>query len=324
MPFRVKNIPDFLFPDEQLYMSQTTSPSKGLVIAAFTALYLVWGSTYTAILIGLESFPPLMLAGLRFLVAGTILYFLFRLRGEKTPSISSIGQISVGGFLMLVIGTGSVAWVEQYIASGLAAIIVASTPLWFVILDRREWHVNFSNRWVLLGLVTGFAGVLMLFADGDSVSFAGDRMKTISFFVLVAGTIAWTIGSLYSKYRDSGASAGMKAAFQMLSAGTISLLLSWVTGETDTFSTDAVNWKSLVALGYLITFGSLIGFMAYVWLLSVRSATLVGTYAYVNPVVAVFLGWLVASERITNFQIAALAIILSGVILVAMAKRVAK
>lgn len=305
-------------------MSQTTSPSKGLIIAAFAALYLVWGSTYTAILIGLESFPPLMLAGIRFLIAGIILYILFRSKGEKTPSLASIGQISVGGFLMLVIGTGTVAWVEQYIASGLAAIIVASTPLWFVLLDKREWHSNFNNRWVLMGLITGFAGVLMLFADGGSVSFTGDRMKMISFFVLVVGTISWTIGSLYSKYRESGASTGMKAAFQMLSAGTISLLLSGISGEMRSFNPDAVSWQSVVALGYLITFGSLIGFMAYVWLLSVRSATLVGTYAYVNPVVAVFLGWLIANERITNFQIAALAIILGGVILVALAKRVGK
>lgn len=305
-------------------MPQTTSPSKGLIIAAFAALYIIWGSTYTAILIAIESFPPLMMAGLRFLVAGLILFTWFRIKGEPTPSLSSIGQISVGGLLMLFIGTGSVAWVEQYIASGLAAIIVASTPLWFVILDKREWQANFNNRWVLLGLLVGFVGVLTLFADGESVSFSGDRMKLISFFVLVAGTISWAIGSLYSKYRQSESSTGMKAAFQMLSAGSCSLLVSWFSGEINQFDPVKVSWQAVAALGYLITMGSLVGYMAYVWLLSVRSATLVGTYAYVNPVVAVFLGWLIAGEIISGLQIAALAVILGGVILITLAKRSVK
>ena len=305
-------------------MSQKTTPSKGLIIAAFAALYIIWGSTYTAIVIAIESFPPLLMAGLRFLVAGFILFTYCRIKGEKVPALSSIGQISVGGILMLFVGTGAVAWVEQYIASGLAAIIVASTPLWFVILDKREWSVNFSNRWILLGLLVGFAGVLTLFADGKSVSISGDRLKLISFFVLIAGTISWAVGSLYSKYRATEGSTGMKAAFQMLSAGTCSLLVSGVSGEFARFDPGHVSWQAITALAYLITMGSLVGYLAYIWLLSVRSATLVGTYAYVNPVVAVFLGWLIAGEIISGLQIAALTVILVGVILVTLAKRAGK
>lgn len=302
-------------------MSNTTAPNKALIIAAFAALYIIWGSTYAAILLAIESFPPLMMAGLRFLIAGLILYTWCRVRGEATPALSSIGQISIGGLLMLFIGTGAVAWVEQYIPSGLAAIIVASTPLWFVLLDKREWKFNFSNRWVLFGLLIGFVGVTLLFADGDAVNLSGDNMKLISFFVLTAGTISWAIGSLYSKYSKPVSSTGMKAAFQMLAAGVCSLLVSWISGEMDKFDPQAVSGKSVAALAYLISMGSLVGYMAYVWLLSVRSATLVGTYAYVNPVVAVFLGWLVAGESLSTLQIVALGIILGGVILVAMARQ---
>ncbi len=307
-------------------MSHTTIDrpvaNKALVIAAFAALYIIWGSTYTAILIALESFPPLLLAGIRFLIAGTLLYIYFRIKGESTPSLKSIGQISVGGILMLFVGTGAVAWVEQYITSGLAAIIVASTPLWFVILDKREWHLNFHNRWVLAGLLIGFVGVLTLFADGASISFSGDRMKLISFFVLIVGTISWAVGSLYSKYRKIEGSTGMKAAFQMLSAGCCSILASTVSGEINGFDASAVSWPAIWAMVYLITMGSLVGFMAYVWLLTVRSATLVGTYAYVNPVVAVFLGWVVAGEIISALQVVALLVILGGVILVTLAKSI--
>lgn len=302
-------------------MSNTTTPNKALIIAAFAALYIIWGSTYAAILLAIESFPPLMMAGLRFLIAGLILYTWCRVRGEATPALPSIGQISIGGLLMLFIGTGAVAWVEQYIPSGLAAIIVASTPLWFVLLDKREWKFNFSNRWVLFGLLIGFVGVTLLFADGDAVNLSGDNMKLISFFVLTAGTISWAIGSLYSKYSKPVSSTGMKAAFQMLAAGVCSLLVSWISGEMDKFDPQAVSGKSVAALAYLISMGSLVGYMAYVWLLSVRSATLVGTYAYVNPIVAVFLGWLVAGESLSSLQIVALGVILGGVILVAMARQ---
>lgn len=315
-----------VWPLEKHIMSHTTidrpAANKALVIAAFAALYIIWGSTYTAILIALESFPPLLLAGIRFLIAGSILYVYFRIKGEATPTLRSIGQISVGGILMLFVGTGAVAWVEQYITSGLAAIIVASTPLWFVILDKREWHLNFRNRWVLAGLLIGFAGVLTLFADGASISFSGDRMKLISFFVLIVGTISWAVGSLYSKYRKIEGSTGMKAAFQMLSAGCCSILASTVSGEINGFDASAVSWSAIWAMVYLITMGSLVGFMAYVWLLTVRSATLVGTYAYVNPVVAVFLGWVVAGEIISALQVVALLVILGGVILVTLAKSI--
>jgi len=295
-------------------------PSKAMVIAAFAALYIIWGSTYTAILIAIREVPPLLMAGIRFSVAGLLLYLYLRIKGESTPRPATIGKISVGGFLMLFIGTGSVAWVEQYISSGLAAIIVASTPLWFVLLDKREWKNNFSSKWVLFGLLIGFAGILTLFSDKDAFSFKGNQMKLISFFVLLVGTISWAVGSLYSKYKPIEASTSMKAAVQMMAAGCFAIITSAVSGEFDHVYLQNITYSSVLAIGYLIVMGSLVGYMAYIWLLSVRSATLVGTYAYVNPVVALFLGWLIAGEQINAQQITALTVILGGVILIALAK----
>lgn len=291
-------------------------PSKALIIAAFAAIYIIWGSTYIAIMIAIKDIPPLLMAGARFITAGLILYFVSRARGESTPPGSAITKISLSGILMLFCGTGSLAWVEQYLTTGLAAIIVATVPLWFVLFDKRQWKTNFSNKWIMTGLLVGFAGVLFLFADKKSIDFSGDQLKIVGFFVLLIGTIFWSIGSLYSKYKPVPASTGMKAAFQMLAAGIVSVLAGLIMGEQKGFDIASVSSNSWMALLYLITFGSLVGYMAYVWLLSVRPPAIVGTYAYVNPVVAIFLGSLILHEAINPNQLLALGVILLGVILV--------
>lgn len=291
-------------------------PSRFAIIAAFAALYIIWGSTYTAILIAIQHIPPLLMAGSRFLIAGLLLYAYFRMRGESTPPPSSVARISLGGMLMLFLGTGAVAWVEQYIPSGTAAVIVATTPLWFVLLDKREWKYNFSNKWIIIGLIIGFIGVLTLFADKAAFDFSGDKRQLISFFVLIGGTISWATGSLYQKYKKVQSSTGMKAAIQMIAAGAAAMIAGLLSGEYADLVWSAISWQSILALSYLIVVGSLVGFMSYIWLLSVRPPTLVGTYAYVNPVVAMFLGWLIADEAITQQQVIALVVILGGVILV--------
>jgi drug/metabolite transporter (DMT)-like permease len=296
-------------------------PRKALIIAAFAAIYVIWGSTYIAMLLAIKSIPPFLMIGIRFVIAGLLLYFFARFRGEKLPDRSSMGKLSVSGILMLFLGTGAVAWVEQYIESGLAAIIVASVPLWFVLLDKRQWKYNFSNKWILVGLAIGFIGVLTLVADGKTFSLSGDRMKLISLFVMIGGTITWTVGSLFLKYQPAEGSAGMKAAVQMFAAGVSSSIAGLLMGEHHQADWNAVSMSSIAALLYLIVFGSLIGYMAYVWLLSVRPASIVGTYAYVNPVVAVYLGWIIMNEPITLQRMIALVIILSGVILVTLTKK---
>jgi drug/metabolite transporter (DMT)-like permease len=289
-------------------------PSKGLVIAAFAAIYIIWGSTYTAILFAIKSIPVFLMAGSRFFIAGFILYLWCRLKGQSTPGVNSIVQISFSGILMLFFGTGAVAWVEQYISSGLTAIIVATVPLWLVLIDKRQWQFHFSNKWILLGLLIGFAGVLLLFADRKAISFSDDKMKLISFFVMICGSISWAIGSLYSKYKKVEGSSGMKAAIQMMSAGLVFFIISPFTKQH--IDLGNISWSAILALLYLIVMGSLVGYISYIWLLSVRPPSVVGTYAYANPVVALFLGWLLVHEKITQQQIIALAVILAGVILV--------
>ncbi len=296
------------------------SPSQALVIAAFAALYIIWGSTYLAILIAIKSIPPFLMAGLRFLAAGLILYTWCRIKGEHTPDLQSLRTISFSGILLLFIGNTGLVFAEQYLPTGLAAIMVAATPLWFVILDRRQWKFYFSNKKILLGLLIGFAGIISLFAGKDNINFSADKMKLISFFVLFFGSICWATGTLYAKYKPSVGSTGMKAAIQMLTAGSLSLITGIGSGELQQFNWTHISNQSLLALLYLITFGSLVGYMSFVWLMSVRPPALVGTYAYVNPVVAVFLGWLIVHEPITWHQVLALLIILAGVIIVNFSK----
>ena len=295
-------------------------PSKGLVLTAFIALYLIWGSTYLANLYAIKSIPPFIMGGTRFFAAGFILLIWCIARGEKLPPFSSILKISVCGVLMLTIGTGAVIWVEQYIPSGLTAVIVATVPLWFVALDKREWSLYFSNKWIIIGLLVGFIGVLLLFIGKGTVNFTGNRMQLFSFLILTAGSISWAIGSLYSKYQATEGTTAMKAAIQMMSAGIVSFLLAVIANEYMGFNPSMVTRESIKAILYLISFGSLIGYISYIWLLSVRPPSLVGTYAYVNPVVAVFLGWLIAREKISSQQIIALCVILTGVIMVNLSK----
>ncbi|HEX8675864.1 MAG TPA: EamA family transporter [Segetibacter sp.] len=295
-------------------------PAKLLIISAFAALFIIWGSTYLGIMIAIKSIPPFFMLGTRFFVAGMILYIWCLIKGERAPSFKLFGTIGLGGILMLFMGNGAVTWAEQYLPTGLAAIVVATVPLWFVLLDKRQWKFNFSNKLIILGFVTGFAGVLLLFAGKGTSDFSGDKLKLISFFVLITGTIGWAVGSLYSKYKQVHASVTMKAAVQMLAAGIVALLTGLITNEQEGFIISHISLQSIFALLYLIVMGSLVAYMAYIWLLTVRPPSLVGTYAYVNPVVAVFLGWLIADESISQQQMIALIVILAGVILVNFSK----
>ena len=294
-------------------------PAQSLVIAAFAALYIIWGSTYLAIFLAIKSIPPFLMAGGRFFIAGLVVYSWCRLQGEATPDIKSIGNISLSGVLLLFVGNSGLVWVEQYLPTGFSAIIIATVPLWFVILDKRQWKFHFANKQIIIGLLIGFAGILSLFAGKSNINFHDNKML-ISFFVLIFGSISWATGSLYSKYKKSNGSTGMKAAIQMMAAGLLSLVVGIGSGELQVFAWSNISLQSILAVLYLITFGSLVGYMSFVWLMSVRPPSLVGTYAYVNPVVAVFLGWLFANEQITWHQVLALVIILTGVIIVNLSK----
>ncbi len=297
-------------------MNTKTQPSTGLVVAAFAAIYLIWGSTYLAILFGLKTMPPFIMSGIRFAIAGAILLAWRLAQGERASMKPSL-QNATAGIFMLFGGTGAVVWVEQHITSGMAAIIVAGMPLWFVLLDYRQWAHNFSQKLVLAGVAIGFVGVLTLFG-ADSGQFSEKTIFAI--LVLLVGCISWAGGSLYLKYNSNGQSSMMNAGVQMLAAGLFSLLFGTATGETQTFSFAEVSAESWLGLAYLITFGSLLGYLSYVWLLSVKPVVQVGTYAYVNPVVAVMLGWMFANEPFSGRQLVALGVILAGVLLINLPK----
>ncbi len=300
-------------------MSSSTAqhkPSKSSVVAAFAAIYILWGSTYLGILYAIETIPPFLMASARFLIAGGLLFGWCLLKGERLPPTNSIYKIAFSGMLMLFIGNGAVTWVEQYLPTGLAAIIVATVPLWFVLLDKQHWSFYFSNWGIIAGLLIGFAGIILLFWGKEAASLFNAPIKILSLAVLICGTIGWTAGSLYAKYKKMEGSTMMKVALQMLVAGAAFLITSFIAGEQAHFQLSAVTTQSYLALLYLVIFGSLIGYLAYMWLLSVRPASVVGTYAYVNPVVAVFLGWLFVGETISKQQIVGLAIIIIGLLLV--------
>ncbi len=295
-------------------------PPKVLVLAAFAALYIIWGSTYLANLFALKSIPPFLMAGIRFFTAGFILLCYRLLNGDTSPTLPAIAKSSFSGVMMLFLGTGAVIWAEQYLPSGLTAIIVATVPLWFVIMDKREWKMYFSNKGVIIGLLIGFMGVLLLFAGRDSGNFFSNKMHLHSALILLGGSMCWAAGSLYSKYKPVAASTAIKAAIQMMAAGIASLLFAFITKEQNQVEWQHISWASINAMVYLILMGSLVGYISYIWLLSVRPPSLVGTYAYVNPVVAVFLGWLIVNEKISTQQVIALCIILFGVLLVNFSK----
>ncbi|HUX85231.1 MAG TPA: EamA family transporter [Chitinophagaceae bacterium] len=301
-------------------MENKPAPSPGLVIAAFAAVYLIWGSTYTAIAEALRDLPPFILAGTRFLASGLILMAWCLARGEKPPRPGGIAKNALTGILTLGCGTTSLIWAEQYLPSGLSAIIVAAIPLWFVVLDKRNWLGNLSNPWTVTGILIGFGGILLLAGAKGPVNLSTNHMQMVSFVVLVSGGVLWVCGSLFSKYSSSSGSFPMKAALQMAAAGAAAFLVAAISGEFRHFLPSRIHVYPLLSVIYLVVMGSVVGYIAYIWLLSIRSPALVGTYAYVNPAIALMLGWILIGERVTLRQVVSLLVILGGVLLVNISK----
>ncbi|MBS1599149.1 MAG: EamA family transporter [Bacteroidetes bacterium] len=292
--------------------------SKLVIFLAFAAVYIIWGSTYLAILIGLRGLSPWTLCTLRFLLAGILLFGWRLLKREKIPSMNSIRINSICGALMLCGGVGSVCWAEQYISSSLAAIIVTALPFWFVIFDRKKWTFYFSNKIIIAGLLVGFAGVMLLVGFDHSPQQSSHKTgnELAGILVILFGGICWSSGSLYSKYHVTGSSILMNGAIQLFIAGILSFIISIIAGEWKNFQFANVSTDAWLAALYLVTMGSIVAFVCYLFLLKVRPAAQVSTYVYANPVVAVFLGALIAGEKITGTKIIALLVILSGVLLV--------
>jgi drug/metabolite transporter (DMT)-like permease len=295
------------------------SASPVLVIIAFATVYIVWGSTYFFIQMGLHGLPPLLLGAIRFFTAGMLMMVWCIIKGEKIFIKRSIITSAIVGLLLLGGGNGAVIWAEQKLPSAMVAILVSSAPIWFVLLDKQNWATNLRNKATVIGLIVGFAGVILLFSEQLDGIFSGGS-KLPGMILLILGSLAWSAGSLYSKHHPSEGSGAVNVAWQMVIAGVVFFSGSGLNHEFDHLQWQQVPLHSWLALGYLIIFGSIAAFSAYVWLLQVRPATQVSTYAYVNPVIAVILGMLFAHEHISLTQISGLVIILGSVLLINLSK----
>ncbi|HEU4510082.1 MAG TPA: EamA family transporter [Pyrinomonadaceae bacterium] len=291
-------------------------PSRLRVVLAFAAVYVIWGSTYLGIRYAIETLPPFLMAGTRFLLAGTILFSLAGLNGERLrTSFSQWPKAFIIGALLLLVGNGGVTWAEKYIATSLAALFVATEPFWVVLLNSIISRSR-PKPPVMLGVLIGLVGVGLLVSDGLSAAEAGSWLSLAGSGVVLVSSFAWAAGSVYANHRPIKGSTSMAAGMQMMAGGSLLLLLGVVAGELPRLSTMSPSWLSIGAFFYLLVFGSLVGFTAYSWLLRNVTPARAATYAYVNPVVAVLLGWLLANEPLTSRMLIAAAVIVGSVVLI--------
>ncbi len=289
---------------------ETLTPPRWKVVLAFAAVYLIWGSTYLAIRFAIETMPPLFMAGVRFTVSGLILYAWSRLRGAPGPDRHHWAAAAVIGALLLLGGNGGVVLAEQRVPSGLAAVLVAVVPVWMVVLQWLRPGGGRPTLRVMTGLALGLAGLVVLVSPASLG--LGERVDALGAVMLVLASLSWAIGSLYSRAARLPSSPLLSTGMEMLAGGAALVLAGLLLGEGRGLDLAAITPRSALALLYLIVFGALIGFTAYLWLLRVAPPTQVSTYAYVNPVVAVLLGWLLAGESLSlRTAFATLAIVAS-------------
>lgn len=293
------------------------SAPRGKVIAAFIAVYLIWGSTYLGIRFAIETIPPFLLSAVRFSVAGLILLTVAKVRGAPNATPPQFRTAAIVGSL-LMLGNALVGVAEERIPSGVAALLVAMSPLFMVLLEWLRPGGRKPTLLVVIGLLVGLGGVGALVGPG---SFGGGgRIDLLGAGTILFGCLAWSSGSIYSRHAPRPSSALMMTALQMLVGGVFVGLIGVVRGELATFHPAAVSMRSILAWAYLLIFGSLIAFTAYVYILRVSTPARVATYAYVNPVVAVILGWLIADEGISARMVVSAAIIITGVALITVAE----
>lgn len=293
--------------------SMTPLPG-GRVILAFASVYLIWGSTYLAIRIAIETLPPLLMAGTRFLIAGAVLYLVSRMRASQSPTRVHWRSAAVVGALLFLGGNGALVMGEERVPSGLAALLLSIIPLWMVLLGSTEHKgVKLGPR-ILAGLLLGLAGIALLVGPSELLGHGG--VDPVGAAILLVGSLSWAGGSLYSRRATLPKSTLLAASMEMLAGGALLIVAGLALREGRGLDMTNVSLGSVLALMYLITFGSLLGFTSYNWLLSHSTPARVSTYAYVNPVVAVFLGWIVAREPVTLRTVLATAVIVSAVALI--------
>lgn len=286
----------------------------GKLIAAFAAVYLIWGSTYLGIRFAIETLPPFLMAGTRFIVAGSLLYGYLRFKGAPAPKRIHWRNMTVVGGLLLLGGNGLVTLAEQHVPSGLAALMISGTPLWIALLGWLFFDGLRPRGRLAVGLLGGLFGVILLVDPTDII--AGKGINPWGILLLITAELCWSIGSLYSRRVEVPQDPMLATGMEMLAGGVLLYLVATVTGEWGQLDLGAVSLKSAAALAYLTIFGSLIAFSAYIWLLNTVTPARATTYAYVNPVVALFLGWALADEPLSLRTLVAAGIIIASVVMI--------
>ena len=295
-------------------MSAASRPSAWKILVAFAIIYLVWGSTFLAIRIGVEEVPPFLLAGMRFLVAGAVLYAWMRATGTPSPTVREWGAALFLAVLIFVLDYGLLFWAERRVPSGIAAVMMATIPVFMTLSEITIVKTQRLTGRLAMALLMGIGGVAVLVSR--SVSFGDAPVDTLGACALIVGAISWSAGSaLTVKLRLPPAKA-MSSGVQMFAGGVLLTLIAVLLGEFRGFHLQAVSGKAWLALAYLIVAGSIIAFTAYVWLIHHESQTKVGTYAYVNPVVAVLLGYFVGGEAIGVRTIVGTILVLASVVVI--------
>jgi drug/metabolite transporter (DMT)-like permease len=289
-------------------------PRLWLVLTAFAAVYVIWGSTYFAIHLAIESIPPFLMAGTRFLAAGLLLYAVMRARGEARPEPVHWRDATIIGGLLLLVGNGGVSWAQQTVPSGVAALMVGATPLWINLIEWVRPGGQRPQAAVFGGIALGFLGVLLLVSSKDQLG--NSVVDPWGGAVLLIAPLCWGAGSVFSRHARQPAAALLAIAMQMIAGGVLLLVAAAITGEFRDFNPAHVTLSSTLAFVYLTLIGSLVGFTAYVWLLQVSTPARVSTYAFVNPFIAVLLGWLFLREPISSGVITAGGLIIAAVALI--------
>ncbi len=296
------------------------SPNRKIrKIIAFATIYLVWGSTYMAIRLAIDTIPPFLMAGSRFTIAGLMFFGWCYWHFDKRPTIKDWAHAAVPGVLLFVFGNGSLTWAEQYIPSGLAALIIATLSLWMVLLDWLIYHGKKPDLFTISGIFLGLGGVALLSTVSEEVllpSTGNSITATLGIIVLAFAAASWASGSLYSRHVKSDIPLQFTISMQILVGGFVLLVVGTIQNEWAQFSFKRITLISHLAMVYLVFFGSLLAYSAYIWLMRVSTPAKVGTYAFFNPLIAVFLGWLLLDEPLTVQTLIATGCILISILLV--------
>ncbi|MFN3405638.1 MAG: EamA family transporter [Cytophagaceae bacterium] len=296
------------------FLSRIKLSERTIIIMAFFAVYVIWGSTYLGIKYAIETFPPFIMSGVRVLIAGLILHAVAQYSNAPKANWKNWKNSTIVGFLLIVIGNGGLVWAEQKVPSGIAALLITIEPLWVVLLqmvfrERKGFHYVL---WI--AMVLAFSGMLMLM--GPSVFNGISSVDPMGFFVIMISTLGWAAGSLYAVKADLPTSPARSTSMQMISASVILLVISVFTGEWNSFDLANISDRSYFAFGYLVIFGSVVGYSAYSYLTRSVSPSKVSTYAYVNPVIAVLLGTLIGGEPFNASVLISGVMIISAVVLI--------